>query len=192
MKSKTFLALTAAVLLISPASAQAQVIEKGNVVAQVAIGVGTLYDYGWRTNTKFSIPPLSLAVEYCILDGLIDDKAAVSVGGYLGHYARRYEYGTGYGWRYSHTITGARGAFHFQFVDKLDTYAGIMLGYRFYHSGYYGDWGTTSRYDYGGSSAFEHSEFVGARYYFTDFMAVFAEVGYGGISILQGGLAFKF
>ena len=93
-------------------------------------------------------------------------------------------------------ILGIRGAYHFgRFIniEKLDVYAGLMLGNDFakdsystnsqcpYHQEY------MSR-SYGGGVA---SLFVGARYRFTNHVGIFGELGYG-ISMLNIGLNLKF
>ena len=40
----------------------------------------------------------------------------------------KYEY-SGWGWKYSNIIIGARGNFHYPLMNKLDTYTGLLLGY---------------------------------------------------------------
>jgi hypothetical protein len=71
---------------------------------------------------------------------------------------------------------GVKGAFHYPFVDKLDTYAGIITGYSVSDLSGYG-------FDGGG--------FVGVRYYISNSFAVMAEAGYG-VTFLQVGVSFKF
>ena len=76
-----------------------------------------------------------------------------------------------------------------EFLDKLDTYGGLLLGFRIVSDKYFGDPG----YDYGGSftgSGLAYSFFVGGRYYLTDNIAVFGELGYG-IAYLTIGATFK-
>lgn len=72
----------------------------------------------------------------------------------------------------------------------MDTYAGAMLGYNIVSSKYYGDNEYSSSSKASGS-ALTYSVFAGARYYFKDNLAVFAEVGYG-IAALELGIAYKF
>jgi hypothetical protein len=119
------------------------------------------------------------------------DKGVIGVGVYAGYtsYKWHYVYSTwDYGWKYTNIVIGGRGAFHYPVVDKLDTYAGIILGYNIVISREFGSHGG---YDYSpdrGSIAY--SGFVGARYYFSDQFAGFAELGYG-IAWLTIGLAIR-
>ncbi len=86
-------------------------------------------------------------------------------------------------YKYTYIIAGARASYHFDFgVEKLDPYLGAMLGYnvaKVNNSGVPAGGGIA----YGGHA--------GARYYFTEKIGAFAEVGYG-VANLTAGLAFKF
>jgi len=179
--------LIAAIALTTVAgSANAQVFAKGDKVAQLGLGLGSYYGYG--SSWKMSVPPISASFEYGIVDGLLNDKAAVGVGGYIAYTSHKWKGSYYYGgsdWTWSNLVIGARGLFHYQFVDNLDTYAGLLLGYDSYM---YGGTGYTN----GGSSGLDLSAFAGARYYFTDSFAAFGELGYGGIAILEIGVAMKF
>lgn len=85
------------------------------------------------------------------------------------------------GTKISYTIFGARASYHFDFgVKGLDPYAGAMLGYNVA--------GATA---IGAAGGFTWGGHAGARYYFTDKIGAFAEVGYG-IANLNIGAAFKF
>jgi len=160
---------------------------KGDKIVNVGIGVGSYYGGDGYTS---SIPPFTVSFEQGIIDGLLDGKASIGVGGYLAYTANKWEstYGsTTFGYKYSYFILGARGVFHYQFVDKLDTYTGLMLGYNVVSSSTFGD-------GMGGSSptasGIGYSAFIGARYHFSDKFAAFAEIGYG-ISALELGISFK-
>jgi hypothetical protein len=178
---------------ITPAFQKRQIdINLGLGLGNRIIGVGA---------TKV-VPPLSASVEY----GITDD---ISLGGYVGYTAASYSYtnldycGNGFGFNYytdtykwSYFILAARGAYHFgRFikVDRLDTYAGLMLGNNFAKSSY----STTSpcanhiAYTspaYGGAV---FAAYAGARYGLTDHFGVFGELGFG-IAYLNIGLNFKF
>jgi hypothetical protein len=135
---------------------------------------------------------LSISYERGIIDNLFDDKSSLGVGAYLGYAGNKSELtsgGTVFGWKYNYTIFGVRGALHYQLVDKLDTYAGLMLGYNSVSSSYYGTndvAGTAAT-----ASGLGWSLFLGGRYYFSDNIGAFAELGYG-IAYLQLGVTFKF
>jgi hypothetical protein len=191
---RIFLILTALATL----ECNAQSYKKGQLDINLGLGVGnTFIDAG--STTMF--PAFSASVEY----GITRD---ISLGGYFGIAGATYKY---YGWednphygQYNYTdtynwmyfIAGVRGAYHFARlipVDKLDVYAGLMVGNDFAHETYT----TTSNNpdhvpyverSYGGVVA---SLFAGARYRFTDHFGVFGELGYG-ITVLTAGVNFKF
>lgn len=169
-------------------SIQAQnLFSKGDKVVNVGIGLGSYYG---GDGYKSSIPPISASFEQGIVDGLLDGKGSIGVGGYLGYTANKWETTVGsssYGYKYSYIIIGARGAFHYQFVDKLDTYAGLMLGYNAVSSSAFGE---DSNFGSPTASGIGYSAFLGGRYHFSDKLAAFAEIGYG-ISALELGISFR-
>jgi len=147
------------------------IFQKGTRVLSAGIGVG-------------SGIPVEIAYEQSILDGLIkNENGAIGVGGYAGWYHR-----SEYSWSYNHYVIGARGTFHYQFVDKLDTYGGLMAGYNIATSSWDGE-GISDVSATG--SVFDFSLFVGARYWFAPNFGVYSEVGYG-IAYLSAGIALKF
>jgi hypothetical protein len=189
--------LTMLVAIMAASMLQAQgIISKGEKVANLGIGFGSyLGGSGYST----TVPPISLSVEYGVKDGLLDGKASIGVGGYLAYSANKSEstipdptaanpfQTTTFGFEYSYFIIGARGLFHYQFVDKLDTYAGLMLGYNAASSKSIGN-NTGVAASVGG---FSYSTFIGARYYFTPKWSAFAEIGYG-IATIEIGISTKF
>ena len=106
----------------------------------------------------------------------------------LAYSAHKWEY-SGWGWKYTSIVIGARGTFHYPLVDKLDTYTGLLIGYDISTAKEYG---TPTGYDYNSSyGGFTYAWFVGARYYFSDAFAAFAELGVG-VTIFNVGVALKF
>ena len=142
---------------------------KGDKVVNLGIGVGSTYStYGG------SAIPIAASFEMCIKDNLFDEKSSLGVGAYFGFASKN-------SWTFLYP--GVRGALHYQFVDKLDTYAGLMIGIRHL------SWG-------GGGYSASYTDlivpfYIGGRYYFTDNVGAFAELGYG-IAYLQLGISFKF
>lgn len=159
---------------------------KGDQNLNIGVGIGDVLG-GSGYSTK--IPPVSVSYEYGIKDELFDEKSSLGIGAYLGYAANKYAYTGNYGWDYTYFILGARGALHYQLVDKLDTYAGLMLGYNSTGSSAYGDWGN-NKFP-ASNSALLWSIYIGGRYYFTESIGGFAELGYG-IAYLQLGVSFKF
>lgn len=186
MIKKIFLAIVLTAGMCGMSHAQ-DVFAKGDKVINAGIGIG---DFLGGNGYKTTIPPISVSYEQGIVDGLLNDKASIGVGGYLAYAANKWEttiQSNNFGYEYSHFIVGARGLFHYQFVDKLDTYAGVMLGYNVVNGKYFGDEAFQTK---AAASAIAYSTFIGARYYFSKNLAAFAELGYG-IAALQLGLAIK-
>jgi len=184
MKKSLF--LTLAVCIIAGVSAQAQqptFLKKDNVVS-LGVGIGgNLYSgYGYWSGVK-RIPFVSLSVEHCIMDNLFDERSSLGVGGIFGYTSLRVPDV----WRVSDMVIGARGALHYALVNKLDTYAGLTIGYNI-HSW---KWIGTGHGETSGGSGLSYAIFAGARYYFTDAIAVFGELGFG-YAILNLGVSFKF
>jgi len=186
MKFKSLLLVTLFALGVSLANAQ--VVEKGDKVLNLGIGLGTALYSG--TGYTGSVPPISGSLEVVLKDDLFDGKGALGLGGYLGYAAYKWKYsGFDYGWKYSNIIIGPRGYLHYNLLDKLDTYAGLMIGYNIVSSSSYGS------YTYGGNysasaSGIIFSGFVGARYFFNDNLAGMVELG-SGIAYLNLGVALK-
>lgn len=183
--TKKILPVLIAVLLFSFAEAQNTTFNEGEKVLNVGIGIGSTIYSGSAYGS--SIPPLSASLEFNVADEVFDENSSVGVGGYLG-YAGYDHTGFGSDYNFSNFILGARGALHYQFIEQLDTYAGIMLGYNIV------SWSSSAGgYDFGSaaSSGFISSFYIGGRYYFNENIAAMLELGYG-IAYLNIGLAFKF
>jgi hypothetical protein len=174
---KQILLFAAAILLAISIEAQNTTFNAGDKVLNLGLGFGSttytgaLYSVG--------IPPLSASLEVNVVDELFDEYSSIGVGGYLGFSSYNYSNTS-----FSNFILGGRGAFHYEFIEQLDTYAGLLLGYR---SVSWRDTGFGSIAGGGFVSAF----YIGGRYYFTDNLAAMLELGYG-IAYLNLGVAFKF
>ncbi len=104
------------------------------------------------------------------LDFGINDN--ISLGGYVGYSSSKEDFsgfGANYSWKYTYIIVGARGAYHFDLVDNMDTYAGLMLGYNVASTTYDGPGATPASPSVGGIA---YSGFLGARYHFGDTFGV--------------------
>ncbi len=91
-------------------------------------------------------------------------------------------------YKYSRFIVGPRGYLHYSFLDKLDTYTGVMLGLEFFSSK--GGWDNAPKKT-ASSTGFVWAWFVGGRYYFNDQFAAMLELGYG-VTYANIGIAYKF
>ena len=172
------------VITFSVTVASAQMVEKDSKFLNLGVGFGTAIYSGSLYNLQ--VPPVSVSFEYVIKDNLFDDKSSLGVGGYLGYLAYKYNY-QDYGWKYSSIVIGPRGYLHYSFIDKLDTYTGILLGYNILSSKYFGPYYAGVSAASGGLTA---SWFLGGRYFFNDNIAGMLELGYG-VSYLNIGVCFK-
>ena len=157
---------------------------EGDKIINIGFGLGSsLYtgsDYTSRT------PPISASFELGVKDNLFDEKSSLGVGGYLGYTGAKWEE-SGYGFKYKSFVIGVRGAVHYQLVEKLDTYTGLMLGYNIASASSFGtDWGLTAS----AKGGIAYNWFIGGRYSFSDKIAGMVELGYG-VAILNLGVAIK-
>lgn len=183
---KKIFAIAIVALFSFPAiQAQESTFNLGDKVVSAGIGFGsTLYS---GTYYSRGVPPISLAYEQAIKDEVLE-KGVIGVGGWLGYSSYKYDY-LGWGYKYTNFIIGVHGAFHYPLVDKLDTYIGIGLGYNISSAK---EFGVNTGWDYNATSGgIVFAGMVGARYYFTDTFAVFAQAGYG-ISYFSVGVSLKF
>ncbi len=168
--------------------AQDNLLEKGEKVLNLGVGFGGGYYSAYSTNFS-RIPLISAALDYGVKDGILD-KGSIGVGGYVGFMSAKWDSGLGYGFKETDIIVGARGTFHYPFLDKLDTYAGILLAYHIVNWTDTGTWPGGNATNVGSSEVY-FSGFVGARYYFNDKFAAMIEGGSGGLSVATIGISVK-
>ncbi|MFI5219542.1 MAG: hypothetical protein ACHQNT_08635 [Bacteroidia bacterium] len=190
MKDKIILTIAVITVLFS-GNLVAQSFDKGDDVIGFGLGFGG--HYGAYKNYTSQSPALCFMYE----KGMRWDAGPgiIGLGAFLGYKSLAYKssdpyYVYDYEWTY--LIIGMRGSYHYEFTPNLDTYAGLLLSYnsesltdQSYSNGY--------PYAYSGDSdsGIGLSLYLGARYYFSDQWAAFAELGYG-IATLQLGAVYKF
>lgn len=181
---KIALVLIFALINIGLVSAQ-DIFRKGDMVANFGVGFGNTFYSGSGYSTV--IPAISGSFEYGIFDNLINgENGSIGVGGLLGYSSSKFKHGS-YKYTYNDIVVAARGTFHYQFIDKLDTYAGVGLGYDIVSGKSKGEDASYKA----SSSSFFAGGFIGARYYFTDNFAVMSELGYD-VGIFKIGVSYKF
>jgi hypothetical protein len=153
---KKLLLLSVLFIAFIAAKAQEPIFVKGDKVINLGIGLES-----WRL-------PITISGEYCIADGIVD-KGSIGIGAYAGATLNWYAYYDKFD-----VIGGARGAFHYPFIEKLDTYAGISMGIDTWYTAY-----------------IRLGGFVGARYQLTEKLNVYGELG-SGLGYLNVGISFKF
>ena len=145
---------------------------KGDQLAGVTLGFGGYYSGTYYSGVSRT-PYIAFYYENCVMENLFDANSSLGLGGMLGHTSVRHSNPTS-GYKANSFILGFRGVLHYAFVSKLDTYGGLMLGYNF-ATWTWEDKNNTLKANSAGG--FDFSLFVGARYYFTDRFAAFAELG---------------
>lgn len=156
----------------------AQEFNKGTNVINAGVGLGGSYNIYASPSQS---PVISASFERGIWE--VPGPGVVSLGGYLGF--KTYKYSNNDKWSY--TIIGVRGAYHYNGleVENLDVYGGVMASYNIlsYDDNQYGGFGS-----YGSRPS--ATGFVGGRWYFTQNFGVFAEAGYG-VAYLTIGVSFR-
>ncbi len=169
---KKILLLTLVAMCMALVSRAADVFEEETWLLTGTVGRGMLvYD---KIDYDGAVPLISLTGEYCVVSDVFSKGGAVGVGAYFGYTsygAKQPEYE---GYLLDDFVVGARGTFHFQFVNRLDTYAGCVLGARIPFVRYDGD---SKEFDE--KARFAASAFLGASYFFFENFGLCAEVGYG-------------
>ena len=185
MKKLFFVSLfIASVGFFTTINAQESTFKKGDGVFNATIGFGNAR---YSTGASSSVPPIAVSYEVGVLDNVLE-KGTIGVGGYAGYTSAKWDWGSGYSTKSTDIIIGARGVFHYPLVDKLDTYAGLMLAYDINSVKNTGNpYGGYGNFSYGGLIV---PGFVGARYYFSDKFAGLAELGWG-IAYFNIGIALK-
>jgi hypothetical protein len=182
------LVMVLTMMALEPASLKAQTFKNGDLVANLGAGFGW-YGYGYGVN---SLPAFTLSMEKGFKE--IDKVGPISIGGIVGFKHASYAWQTSHDWSWNDIIVAGRGALHYDLFKqpKVDTYAGVAIGVRIESWSYY-----TTNLSHEYVKAHENSTnalmavYAGIRYYFTDNIAAFGEVGYG-LGYLTLGLSYKF
>ncbi|GGF17459.1 hypothetical protein [Hymenobacter cavernae] len=171
---------------VKPKTATNQIFGKGSMAANLGVGLGLGYGYG--LSGLHSTPAMSASFEYGIADNL--GPGTIGVGGMVGYKSYGWK-SSGYKGTWSNIIVAARGTYHYDLFEdpKVDTYAGLSLGVR--HERYSDNAGTDIYYSKSSSTYITSGIFVGGRYFFSDKLGAFGEVGYD-MSYLKVGLTAKF
>lgn len=158
-------------------------------------GRANVYNAGFN-HKRASIGPFIMTYERGITDIL--GIGRIGVGGAMAqtfYTSKSYTANNLYEYKSnrSRTTLAFRAAYHFELgVEKMDVYAGIGGAVHIISDKYSTDNPFDPTYDYKRSSVSGGpSVFGGIRYYFSNNVGVYAEVGYD-ISALNGGFVFKF
>lgn len=151
---------------------------KGNKLLNIGIGVNSYYSGGIPFGASFEV-------------GVSDN---ISFGGNIDYLSNTYNYGT-YSWKFTALYIGLRCSYHVNELlnienEKIDLYGGATLGYRSFK------WknGYDDSYDLSGSygNSIYLGAYVGGKYYFSNKVGAFAELGAIGSTNARVGIGFKF
>ena len=159
----------AVALMLGLSTVNAQTFDKGITVIQAGLGLGSTIG-----------TPIGLGFEYGVSE-------KIGIGGYAGYATQNYGFGFGADYKVTSILVGAKGNYHFFQSDSIDAYGGLLLGYNIAKASWSDSNSDPIPVSYGGV-VFGGS--IGARYYFTENIAAFAELGYG-LGYLNAGLAYK-
>jgi hypothetical protein len=135
---------------------------------------------------KMSIPPISVSAEY----GL--SNIPLSVGGYFGITGYNEEINAITSYKGTLVGFGAKGSYHFNFLKNLDTYVSLTLGWLVYSQEVKATYAGITATAENDLSAFFYGFNLGARYFFTNTIGAYVELGYSAVSVASAGLALKF
>lgn len=182
--------ITLFLFIAAISSLKAQSFFKGTSVIAAGIGIGgSLGSFSYGSQA----PGISLQFERGIWE--IGGPGVISLGGYVGTKGYKYSGGSGgfnYSQKWNYTIVGVRSAYHYNGVqnEKFDLYGGLMLSYNILNYEYKDNGGGSIPGTGSYGSAAGITAYVGARYFLTENLGLFAEAGYG-VSYLTLGAAFK-
>jgi len=193
--------------------------ESGNLLLQVGVGFGAkpedksgLYWGGtsgsilkdWNMKYNYGIPPISLSADYKLPISLpITVGLQFSFNTFTGQ-LRLQDYPLGdRNLDVFNMSFAVRPAYHFNFgdgeggfMDNLDTYIGIKLGWVISIQKWDNDAEVFTNYPLStyttDVSGFMYGGFLGARYFFNDMLAIYLEVGYDPVQFAGIGLTLKF
>ena len=155
-------------------------LEDDKVFINAGIGFGRTYEY------KMSIPPISASV-----DVKLPIDLPITVGGTVIFTA----------WNFDVLFVkarlkafgfGVRGMYHFNLLENLDLYAGPLIGLWYTHSkvesNFWGMGDSDTEHDFDLLWGFS----IGGRYFFTDLLGAYLELGYNDLQFVSLGLSLKF
>ena len=178
---KNFALIIAAIACFSLGSNAQGMFEKGTQLFKLGVGVngvGTPLEASYERGVK---------EDFLGVDGLV-----LGLGANVGYYGYSEDFSNiagSYSWKYTDLIVAGRALAHYSLIDKLDTYAGVMLGYNVANVSYDGPNSSSMPSPSVGGIVF--GGVAGARYEFNQTWGAYVEAGFG-ISNLNLGVAYKF
>jgi hypothetical protein len=188
-KTIFFVLIALCALSFSSSEIKAQSFELGDFDLNAQIGFGSAWYYG--SYYHMGLPFISVAGDFALKDEW--GPGVFGIGGIIGisTVKTKYSYiGGDYGYKYTNFSIVPRATYHYQWVDKLDTYAGVATGITIRSGKEYGDYVLGITDDSG--VRFVITAFAGAKYYLTDNFSVMAEIYVYDLAFFNIGVGFKF
>ena len=159
--------------------------------AQGLFGKGTqLFKFGVGLNGDGT--PVEVSYEKGVKENFLNVNGLVlGLGGNLGYYGYKEDFaipGMSYSWKYTNIVVSGRALAHYNLIDKLDTYAGLTLGYNVASTKYDGP--NASLIPTPSAGGFVFGGLVGARYEFNEKWGAYLELG--NTAYCNVGVAYKF
>jgi hypothetical protein len=152
-------------------------IEGSKFLINGGIGLGVL-------PYKMSLPPISASAEYVLA------KIPLSVGAYFGITGYDEKLASSFSYKGTLAGFGAKASYHFNFLQNLDPYVSLTLGWLVYSQEVKSPLtNTTAKNDL---STFLYGFNLGTRYFFTKNIGAYVELGYSAVSVASLGLSLKF
>lgn len=156
---------------------------KGDQLLNVGIGIGSPF-FGSGYAASLPVNP-SVSFE----KGITNE---ISVGGQLAYASSKYDLntaGANYSFKQNAFYIGARGSYHFnellELAPKFDVYGGASLGYVI------ASVSDSDGFNGATGSGIGFGLFAGGKYYLSNHTALFTELGYQSLGLLNVGVAFK-
>jgi len=160
------------------AQGYAPVVADNNFFINAGVGFGPTGGY------NLGILPLSASVDFKLPIGL-----PITVGGIVTYTTWKFSVNA-ISVTYTNIGLGGRAMYHLNLIDKLDTYAGLTLGYAMQsakmETGISYDTSTEAK------SFFLWGGNIGARYFFTNLIGAYLELGYSSLQYVSIGASIKF
>lgn len=173
---KIVLALSVIFSLTSNLQAQNGAFANGDKLLNIGVGVNSAYQRGIPLGASFEV-------------GITD---AISVGANVDYLSSNYKFGSSK-LNFTTIYLAARASYHFNNLlkiqnEKIDVYAGASVGYRIF------SWSDNANNGLGNAygSGVYLGVHVGGKYYFTEKIGAFVEVGDVGSTNARVGVALRF
>lgn len=197
---KRFITAIAAIIMMAGttmAQSNYAKFNKGDIAINVDYGLGAFNKIdGYDFDDAILSHSIGVSGEYGIMDGMINGKASIGVGGQFGLGFGREKY-DGPGFENKTIATririATRGVFHYQFAPQFDTYGGMTFcfvdidNYTFKSK----TEGSEIKADHTDTNFIEPRLFAGARYMVSDSFGVNIETTWDRFAFVAFGVTFK-